>query len=118
MIILSLKMFSYIISKIKTLLSSDFIEDFYFDKAKLPYNYDNANLFDFLNPITMKDKTFWKFSLFKCDSINLFVHQNSNIIMSDKGNIIGRFVDNKFISLDNLENKEAILAWYIYCQQS
>ena len=112
-------MFIYFLSQIKKLLPFNIsIENFFYNTYNLPYNYQEALLFDFLTPTPMNYRSFWKFTLLRCDDIKLFIHQKSNIIMSDKGELIGRYIDDDFIPLEKLSNKDTITKWFKYCQQS
>ena len=118
MIEISLKMFIYLLTRFQNLIrAASTIDDFMFYKSKLPYNYIEASLFDFSSPVSMSDMSFWKFSLLNCNDIKVFIHQYSNILMSDKGEIIGRFIENNFVPLDQLENKDTIMLWHKYCRE-
>ena len=107
-------MFSYILQKIRKM--TPVIEDFYIDKTKLDYDYTEASQFGFDKPIKMHDSEFWKFCRVLCNDLEMFLHKKTNIILARNGRLIGRYVGDKIIPLEGLDNKEHIIYWYAMCQ--
>lgn len=108
-------MFSYILDKIKKVLSVN-IEEFYIDKAKLDYDYAEASQFGFDKPIKMTESNFWLFKKINCDSLEIYLHKKTNLLLARNGRLLGRYVEDGIIPLESLDNKEHIIYWYAMCQ--
>ncbi len=80
-----------------------------FTRNKLPK--DN---YDFSVPVPKSDKKFWEGLSCELDNgLKCIIHMKTRLLISYEGKLLGRYVDNDIIQVEDLDPK--IIQWYKDC---
>ena len=89
---------------------------FRLDRYELPYNYDIAAQYSFKEIISFQDKTFWVMSKIRYNQDFLYFHKKTNLVFDDRMNLLGRYINDQIIVVEDLSNKDRIETWLRECK--
>lgn len=105
-------MFNRIYKRILKLIMTQFR----LDRYELPYNYDIASQYSFKEIISFQDKTFWVMSKIRYNQDFLYFHKKTNLVFDDRMNLLGRYINDQIIVVEDLSNKDRIETWLRECK--
>ena len=83
---------------------------------KFPYDYDAASRYTFKESVTIQNKYFWTMCKIKYNGCFLFFHKKTNLVFDDKMNLLGRYINNELIVIEDISNGENIKHWMEECR--
>ena len=92
------------------------INKMFLDRFELPYNYDTASEYRFNNVISTLDTKFWIMWKLRTPLGEFFFHKMTNVVFNDKFELVGRFIKDKVVLLDDLDNAKEIENWFHKCR--
>ena len=86
------------------------------ERQFLPYDYQSASTYSFTDSVSIYDYNFWTMCKIKYNGCFLFFHKKTNLVFDDKMNLLGRYINNELIVIEDISNGENIKHWMEECR--
>ena len=87
------------------------------ERQFLPYDYQSASTYSFTDSVSIYDYNFWTMCKIKYNGYFLFFHKKTNLVFDERMNLLGRYIDNDVVVIEDLINKESIEHWMSECRK-
>lgn len=81
-----------------------------------PYDYDTASRYTFKESVSIQDKNFWTMCKIKYNGYFLFFHKKTNLVFDDRMNLLGRYINDDIIVIEDISDGEIIKCWMEECK--